>query len=214
MVRSAPTTDSREPHRPSPLKHTILEDAQAFVLGTLLCALGVQLLTSAGLITGQTAGAAVLASYVTDWSFGIWFFLLNLPFYLLGWFRMGPRFVLKTVIAVTLLSVISPLLADFITFQTLDPWVASLLSGAVIGMGLIVIFRHGASLGGIGILALWMQERFGVQAGWIQLGFDGLLFAIAAFVLNPWLVFASLLGAATVNTIVAVNHRRDRYVGR
>lgn len=214
MARSSPSADSREPHRPSPLKHTVLEDAQAFVLGTLLCALGVQFLTSAGLITGQTAGAAVLASYLSDWSFGVWFFILNLPFYLLGWLRMGPRFVVKTVIAVVLLSVMSQILTGFVAFETLNPWVASLMSGAVIGMGLIVIFRHGASLGGIGILALWIQERFGVQAGWIQLGFDALLFAIAAFLLDPWLVLASLLGAAAVNTIVAVNHRRDRYVGR
>lgn len=214
MVRSQPLSDSREPHRPSPLKHTVLEDAQAFVLGTALCALGVQFLTAAGLVTGQTAGAAVLLSYTGDWSFGVWFFLLNLPFYLLGWFRMGPRFVVKTVIAVTLVSFMSWIMPHLVSFDALDPWAASALSGAIIGMGLIVIFRHGASLGGIGILALWVQERFGIQAGWVQLGFDAVLFAVAALVLDPWLVLASLLGAVTVNLIIATNHRRDRYVGR
>ena len=210
----APTDTTREPHRPSPLAHTWLDDAQAFLLGTLLCALGIQFLTAAGLVTGQTAGAAVLLSYVTDGSFGLWFFVLNLPFYVLGWVRMGPRFVLRTVVAVTLVSLLSPLLAERITFDTLDPLLASALSGAVIGMGLIVIFRHGASLGGIGILALWVQERWGIRAGWIQLGFDAVLFALAALVLDPWRVAASLLGAVTVNLIIAVNHRRDRYVGR
>lgn len=214
MPRSDPSSDSREPHRPQPLAHTWLEDAQAFVLGTALCALGVQFLTAAGLVTGQTAGAAVLLSYATDWTFGVWFFLLNLPFYVLGWFRMGPRFVIKTVIAVTLVSLMSRIMPDLVSFDTLDPLAASALSGAVIGMGLIVIFRHGASLGGIGILALWSQERFGIQAGWVQLGFDAILFAVAALILDPWLVLASLLGAVTVNLIIAVNHRRDRYVGR
>ncbi|WP_092644042.1 YitT family protein [Jannaschia faecimaris] len=214
MVRSYPPPDSREPHRPSPLQHTLLEDAQAFVLGTLLCALGIQFLTAAGLVTGQTAGAAVLLSYASEWSFGTWFFLLNLPFYVFGWLRLGPRFVLKTVVAVTMLSVVSRLMPDFVGFDVLNPWAASALSGAVIGMGLIVIFRHGASLGGIGILALWIQERFGIQAGWIQLGFDAVLFAIAAIVLDPWLILASLLGAVAVNLIISTNHRRDRYVGR
>ncbi|WP_179379555.1 YitT family protein [Jannaschia marina] len=214
MPRSSPPPDSREPHRPSPLRHTLLEDAQAFVLGTLLCALGVQFLTAAGLVTGQTAGAAVLLSYVGGWSFGTWFFLLNLPFYVLGWLRLGPRFVVKTVIAVTMLSLLSQVLPQFVVFETLNPWAASALSGAVIGMGLIVIFRHGASLGGIGILALWVQERFGIQAGWVQLGFDAILFLVAFAVLDPWLVAASLLGAVAVNLIIAVNHRRDRYVGR
>ncbi|UWQ16527.1 YitT family protein [Jannaschia sp. M317] len=201
-----------EPHRA--LRHSLLEDAQALILGTALCALGVQLLTADGLVTGQTAGLGVLLSYVTDWSFGLWFFLLNLPFYVLGWLRMGPVFVAKTVIAVTLVSVISALLPQALAIESLSPWVASALAGAVIGMGLIVIFRHGASLGGIGILALWVQERFGVQAGWVQLGFDALLFAGAALVLDPWLVAASLLGAVIVNLIIAVNHRRDRYIGR
>lgn len=205
-------TDRSEPQ--DVLRHTTLEDAQAFLLGTALCALGVQFLTAAGLVTGQTAGLAVLLSYVTDLDFGFWFFIVNLPFYVLGWIQMGPRFVGRTVIAVTLVSVLSWAMPHLITFDRLDPWAASALAGAVIGMGLIVIFRHGASLGGIGILALWMQERFGIRAGWVQLGFDGLLFLGAALVLDPTLVAASLMGAVVVNLIIAVNHRRDRYIGR
>lgn len=214
MPRSTAPDESQEPHRRSPLLHKPVEDAQALVLGTGLCALGAQFLTAAGLVTGQTAGLALLLSYVTDWSFSVWFFLINLPFYVLGWIRMGPRFVVKTVIAVTLVSVISAAMPRFIQFDLLDPWAASAMAGAVIGMGLIVVFRHGASLGGIGILALWVQERFGFQAGWVQLGFDGLLFALALAVLDTWLVAASLFGAVIVNLIIAVNHRRDRYVGR
>lgn len=197
-----------------PLKHSLQEDALALVLGTALCALGVQLLTADGLITGQTAGLGVLLSYVTGWSFGVWFFVLNLPFYILGWFRMGPAFVVKTLVAVTLVSLFSTLLPSVLTIVSLSPWVAAVLSGAVIGMGLIVLFRHGASLGGVGILALWLQERIGVQAGWVQLGFDAVLFGAALLVLDPRLVAASLLGAVAVNLIVAVNHRRDRYIGR
>ncbi|MEM9798514.1 MAG: YitT family protein [Pseudomonadota bacterium] len=201
-----------EPH--AVLAHTPLEDAQAFLLGSMLCALGVQFLTAAGLVTGQTAGLGVLLSYVTDLSFAVWFFLLNLPFYLLGWLRLGPRFVIKTVIAVTMVSGITQVMPDLVSFDDLNPWAASALAGAVIGMGLIVIFRHGASLGGIGILALWMQERFGIRAGWVQLGFDALLFLAAFVFLDAPLVLASLLGAVIVNLIIAVNHRRDRYIGR
>ncbi|MGB3406111.1 MAG: YitT family protein [Jannaschia sp.] len=201
-----------EPHRA--LRHTWLEDAQALVLGTTLCALGVQFLTSEGLVTGQTAGLGVLLSYLTDVSFATWFFVLNLPFYVLGWMRLGPLFVGKTVLAVTLVSAISAVMPAWLTIDSLSPWLASFLAGATIGMGLIVVFRHGASLGGIGILALWLQERVGVQAGWVQLGFDLLLFLGALTVLDPWLVAASLLGAVVVNLIIAVNHRRDRYIGR
>ncbi|MBF9036340.1 YitT family protein [Rhodobacterales bacterium HKCCE2091] len=201
-----------EPHKPT--DHALWEDAFAFLLGTGLVALGIQFLAHLGLITGQTAGLAVLLSYLTGWSFGALFFVVNLPFYILAWTRLGPRFTVKTVIAVAMLSILSELYPHLIRFDHLDPVLGALLAGGSMGLGLIAIFRHGASLGGIGVLALWLQERAGIQAGWVQLGFDAVLF-LAAFAALPWkVVLLSLLGAAIVNLIVAVNHRRDRYIGR
>ncbi|MEL6754749.1 MAG: YitT family protein [Pseudomonadota bacterium] len=202
-----------EPHRRE-LKHTALEDAQAFLLGTAMCALGLVFLKEIGLITGQTAGLGVLLSYVTGWPFGWVFFAVNLPFYLLAWFRMGAVFTVKTAIAVELVSVLAEVFPQLMRFEALDPYLGAVLAGASIGLGLIVIFRHGASLGGIGVLGLWMQEKLGIQAGWVQLGFDVALFAAAAFVLDWQLVGLSLIGAVAVNLIIAVNHRQDRYIGR
>ena len=185
----------------------------AFVTGTALCALSLQFLTHLGLITGQTAGLGVLLSYVTGASFGTVFFLVNLPFYVLAWLRMGPRFTIKSFVAVALLSVMADVFPDLMRFQTLDPGLGAFLAGATAGMGLIVLFRHGASLGGIGVLGLWLQDKAGIQAGWVQLGFDAVLFAVAAFVLpDIALVGWSLLGALVVNLIVGVNHRNDRYI--
>ncbi|MCH2165090.1 MAG: YitT family protein [Marinovum sp.] len=205
MVKNEPQTR---------LEHSLLEDGQAFVLGASLTSFGLALLTHAGLVTGQTAGAAVLISYATGWSFGAVFFALNLPFYVLGWLQLGPRFTIKSFVAVALTSAMAEILPLYISFGDVSTLLASLLAGAIIGMGLIVIFRHGASLGGVGVLGLWVQEKFGIQAGWIQLGFDAVLFATALLVLDPGLVIFSLAGAVVVNLIIAVNHRKDRYVGR
>lgn len=200
-----------EPHRVAP--HKLHEDVQAFAVGTSIMAFGLLMLTHVGLITGQTAGLAVLISYVTGWSFGAVFFVVNLPFYWLAWTRMGPRFTIKTFIAVAMLSVISEVLPHYVVFDTLSPPVAALLAGAVSGFGLVVLFRHGASLGGLGVAALYLQDRTGFRAGWTQLIFDAGLFSVAFFVL-PWeMVVWSLLGAVVVNLIVGVNHRRDRYLG-
>lgn len=202
-----------EPHRT--LDHSFLEDVMAFLLGTALCAFSVVVLTHLGLITGQTAGLGVLLSYMTGLSFGVVFFLVNLPFYIFAWIRMGPRFTIKSFIAVGLVSVQSEIMTREVVFASLDPALGALLAGATAGMGLIVLFRHGASLGGVGVIGLWLQERVGIQAGWVQLGFDIVLFAIALFVLPDLALVAwSLLGAVVVNLIIAVNHRKDRYVGR
>lgn len=185
----------------------------AFLLGTGLAALGLQFLQVAGLITGQTAGLAVLISYLSGWGFGAVFFVVNLPFYVIAITRMGARFTIKTVIAVALVSGFAELFPHWMTLGAVHPILAAFLGGSCIGMGLLAIFRHGASLGGIGILAYWMQDRLGWRAGWVQLAFDGVLFAVAALVLDPLLVGLSLLGAVATNLIVGVNHRRDRYIG-
>jgi uncharacterized membrane-anchored protein YitT (DUF2179 family) len=201
-----------EPH--TALSHSVFDDAQAFVLGTALCALGLQFLTHLGLVTGQTAGLAVLVSYLTGWPFGAVFFAINLPFYALALGRMGLRFTVRTAIAVALVSALAELFPLLITFDRLDPLLGAAISGALIGLGLILLFRHGASLGGIGILALWLQDRTGFKAGYTQLAFDAALFAMAAFVLDLRLVALSLVGAVVTNLIIATNHRKDRYVGR
>ncbi|KPQ08508.1 MAG: putative BCR, YitT family [Rhodobacteraceae bacterium HLUCCA12] len=197
----------------TPVRHTAFEDAQGLVFGTLMCAFGLAILTSAGLVTGQTAGLAVLIAYATGWNFAAVFFVVNLPFYALAFARMGLRFTIKTFVAVALLSGFAALLPRFVGFSLLHPAVAAVLFGAVTGAGLLAIFRHGASLGGVGIVALLAQERLGLQAGWVQLGFDAVLFALALLMLDPILVAWSLLGAAVVNAILGINHRRDRYIG-
>lgn len=202
-----------EPHKR--LEHALHEDVQAFLLGTALCAFSVLMLTHLGLITGQTAGLGVLLSYVSGLSFGVVFFLINLPFYLFAWLRMGPRFTIKSFIAVAMMSAFNEVMSHHITFAEMDPMLGAMLAGAIAGMGLIVLFRHGASLGGVGVVGLWLQDKIGVQAGWVQLGFDAVLFAVAFFVLPELsLVLWSLLGAVIVNLIIGVNHRKDRYVGR
>ncbi len=172
------------------------------------------MLTHLGLITGQTAGLAVLLSYMTGWSFGVVFFVINLPFYVLAWLRMGPRFTIKSFIAVAMLSGFTALLPNQIVFATLDPIVGALLAGSMAGLSLMVLFRHGASLGGIGVLALYLQDKSGFRAGWTQLIFDAILFACAFFVIGGTFLAYSLMGAIVTNLIIAVNHRPDRYTGR
>lgn len=193
-------------------RHTLFEDAQGLAFGATMAAFGVTVLTHLGLVTGQTAGLAVLLSYATGWGFGPVFFTLNLPFFWLGLRRMGRAFTVKTVVAVGLVSGLSALMPGWIGFARLDPVFGAILFGFASGAGLLAIFRHGASLGGIGILALMLQDRTGFRAGHAQLLFDAALFAVAALLLPPQIVATSFLGAVVVNLVIAINHRRDRYV--
>ncbi|MCE6958954.1 YitT family protein [Cereibacter sphaeroides] len=192
--------------------HTKLDDAQALVYGTTLAAFGITILTHLGLVTGQTAGLAVLISYATGWGFAPVFFTINLPFYWLGYRRMGLAFTVKTFLSVAAMSALVQVMPAWIDFAHLDPAFGAVLFGMVSGSALLALFRHGASLGGIGILALYLQEKTGFRAGWTQLVFDAALFAVA-LALRDWQTVAwSFLGALVVNLVIAINHRRDRYI--
>lgn len=195
-----------------PKQHSPLEDAQGIAYGGLMAAFGIVILTHLGFVTGQTAGLAVLISYATGWSFGAVFFVINLPFYWIGWKRMGKVFVLKTFAAVGLLSAASIVLPRYVSFETLHPAVGAVLFGFVSGSALLALFRHGASLGGVGIVALYLQDKTGFRAGWTQIMFDIAVFSVALLLRDVQTVAWSFLGALVTNVVIAFNHRRDRYI--
>ncbi|MCF3974510.1 YitT family protein [Paracoccus salsus] len=193
-------------------KHSMIEDAQGIAFGSFMAAAGVLLLTHLGFVTGQTAGMAILIAYATGWEFGPVFFVINLPFYWLGWRRFGPRFVAKSFAAVALLSAFSMVLPAHLHFGPIHPAVGAVLIGCLTGAGLLALFRHGSSLGGVGIVGLYIQDATGFRAGWVQLIFDAGLFLIAFMLRDPITVAWSFLGAIVLNLVIAVNHRRDRYI--
>lgn len=197
--------------QPVKIPHTLLEDVLAILLGTLMVSFGVTLLKQAGALTGSTAGIAFLISYLTKTSFGLAFFLMNIPFYWLAVKRMGWPFTVKTFSAVALVSAFSHLHPLFIHFSALDPFYATLFGNVVMGIGFIVLFRHKASLGGINILALWLQDHYGIRAGKLQMGVDTCVVLASLFVVSREMLAASIAGAVVLNLIIAMNHRPGRY---
>lgn len=196
----------------TPTKHSLFEDAQGVFTGTVLASLGVMLLTKAGLLTGGVAGMAFLLHYAFGWSFGLGFFIINLPFYYLAYKRLGKAFTIKTFASVALLSLITQYQPKLLEIGYINPVWAAILGGLLIGMGMLALFRHRASLGGVGILALYLQDRFKWRAGLVQLAIDLCILTMAFFVASPFIVACSVLGAVALNFFIAINHRTDRYI--
>jgi uncharacterized membrane-anchored protein YitT (DUF2179 family) len=193
--------------------HRLYEDVFAMLLGTLLVSIGIVLYTKATLVTSGAAGLALLLQAATGINFGVLFFAINLPFYWLAVRRMGWRFAARTFVAVGLVSALTFATPGWIRIEAVDPVYAALAGGSLMGLGLLALFRHRTGLGGVNILALWLQENHGIRAGWFQLAIDALILA-GALLLLPWdKVLTSLAGAAVLNLILAINHKPGRYMG-
>ena len=195
-----------------PTRHSLLEDAQGIAFGIVMAALGIHILTHMGFATGQTTGLAILLAYASNLPFSLVYFALNLPFLLLGWWGMGWRFALKTLITIAALSLLITLLPQWMELGTIHPAFAAILFGILFGIAALAVVRHGGSFGGFSIVAILMQNRWGIQAGYVQLAFDIIIFALAALILDPAMLAYSFLGAATFSLFLAINHRRDRYI--
>lgn len=193
-------------------RHTRREDAQALVCGTALIALGVAMFQHAGLLSGGAAGLTFVLSYATGITFGKLFFLINVPFYWLAWRRMGRAFTIRTFIAVALLSAFTELMPVVVRFDTLQPLYAAAIGGLLMGTGFLILFRHQASLGGFGVVALMLQQDRGWRAGTVQMVVDIGVVAAALFVVDPSRIALSLVGAVVLNLTLAVNHRPGRYI--
>ena len=193
-------------------RHTLLEDLQALLTGTLFIALGVAMFKHAGLLTGGTARLAFLLHYATGVSFGKLFFLINLPFYWIAWRRMGRRFTFKTFIAVALMSALTELQPLALQFDSLQPLYAAVMGGLLMGSGFLMLFRHRASLGGVGIVALALQQERGWRAGKVQMAVDVAILLAALFVVDPQHIGYSLVGALALNLTLAINHKPGRYI--
>ncbi len=194
-------------------RHTPVEDLLALVTGTLVVAVGLDLLHATGVGTGGAPGLAFLLTYSTGLPLWAALILVNLPFYAFSLWRMGRIFTAKTIGAVALLSAEIWMLPHVLRIAEVEALFGAAFGGLLIGVGLLVLIRHRASLGGVGIVAVWVQEARGWSAGKVQMAIDGAILAATVLVLDPLHVGLSLIGAAMLNLVLVTNHRAGRYLG-
>ena len=197
-------------------QHPLPEDLFALLSASGLISLGVNVLQAAGLLSGGTAGIALVGSMLSSFSFGQIFFAVNLPFYYLAYRYVNPRFTFNTLVAVTLISFFADNLHHVIDIEIfkLDSYgavYAAVIAGILTGVGMLILFRHNTSLGGIGILSVYLQKKFSIPAGATLLAADLIILVTAFLVADPFLVILSAVSAALLSAVLVVNHKPWRY---
>ncbi|MGL4995950.1 MAG: YitT family protein [Deefgea sp.] len=197
------------PHPP----HTLLDDLQGMLSGVILVALGLQFFKQAGLLTGGATGLAFIVFYLGHLPYGLILFVLNLPFYIFSYRVMGKEFTIKTFACVASLAVIMEWMPQLIRFDMVDPVFAGLMGGLLAGVGILMLIRHKASLGGVTVLALYLQKTKGWRAGHVQLIVDLSILAVGMLIVSWQQMAISIFSAFIMNMIIATNHKTGRYMG-
>jgi uncharacterized membrane-anchored protein YitT (DUF2179 family) len=162
-------------------------------LGSVLFAVGAKgIVVHQTFITGGVFGAGLLVYYATDWlSPGIWFVLLNLPLFVIGWVLVSRRFFLYSLCAMVLTTIAYEVIE--LNCGIHNQLYAAVAGGIVCGAGGGIVLRSLGSGGGLDIIAVVLNQRFNIGVGRVYLMFNAVLFAFALARLETDLIIASLI---------------------
>lgn len=152
------------------------------LLGAAMVAVGLDLfLVPNQIIDGGITGLSIMTSHLTGWPLGIFLTLFNLPFLLLGYKQMGKSFAVSTLCGVLLMSAGTALM-HYAPPITIDPLLAAVFGGIVLGIGVGIVIRSGGSLDGTEIVALVLNKSTPFSVGEIVMFINVFILGSAGFV--------------------------------
>jgi uncharacterized membrane-anchored protein YitT (DUF2179 family) len=152
------------------------------IFGAILMGVGIeQFLVPNKILDGGIVGISIILSHLTEVKLGLFIFLLNIPFFFIGYKQIGKTFALSTVLGISTLSLTTLLLHSAPVF-TEDLLLATVFGGIVLGTGVGIVIRYGGSLDGTEILAILLDKKLPFSVGEIIMVFNVFIFAVAGFV--------------------------------
>lgn len=178
----------------------ILLDYLTITAASLIYAVAVSLLLDPNaLAPGGVTGIAVILNRVTNVATGTWIFLINIPILVLGMWKFGIRFILSTAYATFTISVFTNLL-NRIGAVTDDLFLASVAGGALLALALGLVFKAGATTGGMDIVIKLLRLKFPhMRTGSLFLITDAVVVILSAF------AFQNIEVAMYAGLVVVVN---------
>ena len=165
-------------------KRKIFQRILIITLGAALMSVGLEIfLVPNNVIDGGITGISIMLSYVTGWKLGMFLFILNIPFFFIGYKQIGKTFALSTLYGIIILSIGTTLLHPVPAF-TQDILLATVFGGIVLGIGVGLVIRYGGSLDGTEILAILFNNKLPFSVGEIIMFFNLFILGCAGFVFS------------------------------
>lgn len=158
-------------------------DLCVYVAGGAMYSVAVLLFLSANEISpGGLTGIATVLNYLFMLPVGTVMFLLNIPILIIGFMKLGGVFILKTTLATVIISVILDISEGLLPVVKIDPILAAVFGGLLMGLGISMFMLRGATTGGVDIIAKLINRRFPhITVGRLMLLADAFVVAISAF---------------------------------
>lgn len=154
------------------------------IIGAIIMAVGLELfLVPNNILDGGIVGISIMSAHLSGYPLGVFIFLLNIPFFFLGYKQIGKTFAIFTAIGISTLSVATIYLHNYNPI-TNDLLLATAFGGIVLGLGVGLVIRVGGSLDGTEILAILFNKKLPFSVGEIIMIINLLIFTIAGFVFN------------------------------
>ena len=190
----------------------------AVVFGTCVYSAGVMAFTVPFRFPDSgVVGVSVLLNYSLGISIPLVVAAANVALLLWAWRELSLRVVVWTVISVGLNTVLMKLLEGMPYPQTDQVLLVALIGGAVKGYGGGIVLRNGVSLGGLDIVMLYLQKKYGIEIGKYNFYINMCIVGAGTFIVgveNAMLGLAGIYASSVMidSTISAFDKRRQVFV--
>lgn len=144
------------------------------------------------------SGTSMLLWQLTPekYTFSFFLLILNIPFFLYGYRKQGFVFTVYSIFAIVIYSLSSYVIADVLPVNVVDssPFagtdllLCSIFGGLISGIGSGMTIRFGGAIDGVEVLAVIFAKKIGLTVGTFVMIYNSLLYIIAGFVLNTFIL--------------------------
>jgi uncharacterized membrane-anchored protein YitT (DUF2179 family) len=152
--------------------------------GAAFVAVGLEIfLVPNNIVDGGITGISIILSNKTGISLGLFLFLLNLPFLILGYKQIGKTFAVSTLFGVLVMSIGTTLLHP-VPPLTVEPILAAVFGGIFVGIGVGLVIRFGGSLDGTEVVAILFSKKLPFSVGEMVMFINLFILSSAGFVFS------------------------------
>lgn len=163
---------------------SFLTDLIFYIAGGMIYSVAVLLfLTENEISPGGLTGIATILNYIFSLPIGTVVFILNIPLLAAGFIKFGGVFIAKTAVATAVMSLTLDISGLFMPKIKIDPILAALFGGLLMGLGISLFMLRGATTGGTDIIAKLINRKFPhLTVGRLMLAADAAVVGLSALV--------------------------------